>query len=259
MRSLAMLFIACSLNAAPVGNTAAPMLIEKGIFTHCDSWLNFRAGYEGDFVTDGRMKQFDQGFGRVDCYVQDTNSGTVTFNIRDRLDMYGVFGSSKTRADWRFPSGEMIHRIELDTEYNFLWAVGARAILYQWCNTFFGVGGRYSASHYETVSATQDGIAEPVDGSQFHWCQWQINFDLAYKIDLLTPYIGFKYSNERTLLTDFSFPIASDGSGSNSFENRVPVGLYLGCSLSNGKYFMLNIEGRLIDEEAVTITGDLRF
>ena len=43
------------------------------------------------------------------------------------------------------------------------------------------------------------------------------------------------------------------------FENRTPVGIVIGCSISNGKYFMLNIEGRLIDEDAVTISGDLRF
>lgn len=255
------LFSAIFLNAAPVGNTSAPELIQEGFFISCDSWMNFRLGYEGDFVADGRMKQYDQGHGRVDTYEQDTNSGTVTINILDRLDVYGVFGSSRTQADWRFtdPATGTVTRIDLETKYCFLWGAGARAILYEWCNTSLGLGGRYSSCNYRPEWLTADGLVQSVDGSHFQWREWQINLDVSYKIDLFTPYIGVKYSNARTHMKDFSVPLSSSLTGSNSFENRVPVGLYVGCALSTGKYFMLNIEGRLLDEEAVTISGDFRF
>lgn len=259
--SIAM-FVACTaLNAAPVGNTSAPELIQEGFLISCDSWINFRLGYEGDFVADGRMKQHDQGVGRVDTYEQWTNSGTVTLNILDRMDIYGVFGSSRTEADWRFGdlSAGTVSRIELETKYCFLWAAGARAILYEWCNASVGLGGRYSSCNYRPVWLTSDGLLQSVSGSHFSWREWQINLDASYKIDLFTPYIGIKYSNARTQLKDFLVPISADLTGSNSFKNRIPVGLYLGCTLSTGQYFMLNVEGRLIDEEAVTISGDFRF
>jgi len=247
-----------SLYAAPVGDPAAPALIEKGVIISSDCW-NFRLGYEVDFVADGRMGQFDQGQGRVDQYQQDTNSGTLTLNFVNRLDIYGVFGSSRTKADWRFENGETITRIDMETERNFLWGAGARAILYEWCNTFLGLGGRYTACDYTPEWATSNGAAEPVDGARFSWREWQISLDFAYKIDFLTPYIGIKYSNAKTLLQHFSTPISANLTGSNSFENRIPVGLYLGCSLSNGNYFMLNVEGRLVDEEAVAVSADLKF
>ena len=110
--------------AAPVGNTSAPELIQERFFISCDSWIDFRIGYEGDFVADGRMKQHNQGRGRVDTYEQRANSGTFTLNILDRLDIYGVFGSSRTEADWRFGdiSAGNVTRMELETKYNFLWA-----------------------------------------------------------------------------------------------------------------------------------------
>lgn len=249
------------LNSAPVGNTSAPELIQEGFFIPCDSSINFRIGYEGDFVADGRMKQHKEGHGRVDSYEQDTNSATVTLNILDRVDVYGVFGSSKTSAEWRFtdlPAG-IVHNIEVETFYSFLWAAGARAIVYEWCNTSLGLGGRYSSSHYHPVWLTTDGINDPAEGARFRWREWQINLDVSYKIDLFTPYIGIKYSNAKTQLNHFLTPIASKGIGSNEFKNRVPVGLYLGCALSTGEYFMLNVEARLIDEDAVTISGDFRF
>lgn len=258
---IAAIVASLALNAAPVGNTSAPELIQEGFFISCDSWINFRVGYEGDFVADGRMKQYEQGHGRVDTYQQDTNSGTVTLNILDRLDVYGVFGSSRTQADWRFQDdvAGTVTRIDMETKYNFLWGAGARAILYEWCNTSLGLGGRYSSANYRPVWLTADGVVQSVSGTHCSWREWQINLDVSYKIDLFTPYIGIKYSNARTKLKDFSIPISSDLTGSNSFKNRVPVGLYVGCSLSTGQYFMLNIEGRLIDEEAVTVSGDFRF
>lgn len=249
------------LCAAPVGNTSAPEIIQQGLFISCDSWIDFRLGYEGDFVADGRMKQCDQGHGRVDTFKQWTNSGTFTFNILDRIDLYGVFGSSRAEADWRFAdsSAGTVSRIQTETKYNFLCAAGGRAIAYEWCHTSLGFGGRYTSCNYEPIWLTTDGILIDTAGSYFRWKEWQVNLDVSYKIELFTPYIGIKYSNAKTRLKNFQTPISANLSGSNSFKNRLPVGLYVGCTLSTGKYFMLNIEGRVIDEEAATISGDFRF
>lgn len=255
------IFLSTKLWATPVGNTSAPALIEEGLFASSENWVSFRSGYEGDFVADGRMKQYDQGTGRIDTYQQHTNSGTVTMNFHNRLDIYGVFGSSKTKADWRFENGAAgtTTRIKVETKHNLLWGIGSRAILCEWWNASLGLGGRYSSCHYRSASLTSNGASQPTAGSHFKWKEWQINLDISYKIHFFTPYIGTKYSHARTSLTGFAVPISSSLARSNSFKNRDPVGLYLGCTISNGKYFMLNLEGRLIDEEAVTVSCDFRF
>lgn len=252
--------ISAALHAAPVGNTSAPDLIQKGFFTTGSSDIDLRLGYEGDFVADGRMTQKNAGHGRVDCYEQITNSGTAVFNIRERMDIYGVFGTSKTWTNWRFtdPSDNVV-RIQANTKTDFLWASGLRVILVEWCNTSLGCGARYSSCHYQLSSLTSDGAAASTEGALLKWREWQVNLDLSYKIHFFTPYIGTKYSNVRTELTNFSVPISADGTGSNTFENRSPVGLYVGVGFSTGSYFMLNVEGRLIDEEAVTVSADFRF
>lgn len=265
MKKLAMLIAvifpaSTALFAAPIGNTAAPQILEEGFFIPSDCWVDIRAGYEGDFVGDARLEQEKEGNGRVDSYTQSTNSGTVTINILDRLDIYGVFGSCRTCAEWRASdaSGD-IHNFQMQTFHNFLWAVGVRAILFEWGKCDLGAGGRYSSVNNQPAWLTVDGENTSVSGTHCRWREWQINLDVSYHIDILTPYIGIKYSNAKTRLGRFSVSIASNGSGNDHFKNRVPVGLFLGCSFSTGKYFMLNVEGRLIDEEAVTISGDLRF
>lgn len=260
MRKIAFLFFTSTfLWSAPVGNPVSPDLIEKGVFTPCDSSFNFRLGYEGDFVSDGRMKQ--NSGERVDFFEQYTNSAIATLNLLDRVDLYGVLGSSVIRSNWRFElfSDETIHRIKIKTDADFLWAVGGRAILYQWWNTFLGFGGRYSFCNYHNRELSSDGEQYPVESTHLIWKQWQLNLDLSYKIHLFTPYIGVKYSQQEAKIGDFSVPISSNGLGSNQLVNRDPVGFYLGCGLCSGKYLMINLEGRLIDEEAISLTADLRF
>jgi len=261
MKLYAAIFFACcsSLFAAPVGNTSFPEVIEEGFFISRNSWIDVRAGYEGDFVADARLKQHNQSSGRVDGFAQDTNSGTATINILDRLDLYGVFGSSRVRSEWRFTIGGDTSLANLETLYSFLWGVGARGILFEWGSASLGVGGRYERANYSNVWLTVDGDPQPTNGSHVIWRDWQIDLDLSYMIEIFTPYIGVKYSSVKAKVGNFTTAISDNGSGTNSFKNRNPVGVFIGCTLSTGKYFMLNVEGRLIDEEAVTISGDIRF
>ena len=247
------------LQAAPVGNGASPALIQEGFLIPSSYWVDFRIGYEGDFVGDGRMEQIEESSGRVDTFQQYTNAATLTLNFLDRLDLFGVLGSSRVCADWRFNHASTITRIELETLYRTLWAVGSRGILLEWGKVFLGLGGRYSYCNYKPSWMTSNGVPQSVLGSRLIWRQWQLDLDLSYQIDLFTPYFGIKYSNAHAKLGSFPVSIANNGSGNGHFENKTPVGIVIGCSISNGKYFLLNIEGRLIDEDAVTISGDLRF
>ena len=239
------LLLAGSLHAAPVGNTAAPQILQKGLFIPEECWVNLRLGYEGDFVFDARL-------GSVDSYTQTANSGTATLNILERLDLYGVFGSSQSCMHWRFHdlAGD-VHNAQMETTHAFLWGFGGRAILLEWGNWDLGCGGRYSSVNNPISWLTVDGSHASTQGAHSRWRQWQVNADISYHIDLFTPYIGVKYGIGKTAIG----AIAATG----NFESKCPVGLDLGCALSNGKYFMLNVEARLINEEALTISGDLRF
>jgi hypothetical protein len=254
-----------ALFAAPVGNPAFSQLLQEGYFIPNHYWVDLRLGYEGDFVGDARMKQQEEGSGRVDNYRQDTNSGLVTVNFLDRLDVYTVLGSTRVCADWRFiEPGPLTNRVAMETSYHFSWAVGGRGILYEWGNTILGIGGRYNRTCLKPVWMTINGIPMPTAGTRLHWREWQVDLDISHKIDLFIPYIGIKYSNAHTKVGTFKMgavPIAISNSGSGALHmtNRTPVGLVIGCALTTGKFFMLNIEGRLIDEEAATIVGDFRF
>jgi len=251
---------ASSAIAAPVGNPSFPELLEEGYFIPAKSPLDLRAGYEGDFICDARMRQEEEGHGHVDSYKQDTNSGIVTINFLDRVDFYGVFGSSRVCSDWRFTDVDrMVNRVQMETSYHFLWSVGGRGILLKWGKTVCGVGARYNHSSLKPTWTTINGVPIPTGGTNLHWREWQVDFDLSHQIEIFVPYIGVKYSNARTKLGNYSVPISSSGSGSIHMKNRTPVGLVIGCAITTDQYFVFNIEGRLIDEMAASIVGDFRF
>lgn len=258
--SVGLLTIASTLFAAPVGNPSFPRLLQEGYIIPCNSWVDLRLGYEGDFIGDACLKQYDEGHGRVDNYEQNTNSGTVTLNFNDRLDIYGVFGSSRATCDWRFRLPDLTYsQVEMETGYHFLWGVGGRCALFEWGNTILGLGGRYSAANMKPVWMTINGALTSAAETHLRYREWQIDSDLSYKVDIFIPYFGLKYSSNHTRMGTFPVAISNSGSGSLHMKNRKPVGIVIGCALTTGKYFMLNVEGRLIDEMAATIAGDFRF
>lgn len=256
--SFALVF-SCFLFGAPVGNPAFPRLLQDGFLIPNDQCFNIRLGYEGDFVFDARLKQTNGRDRRIDDYKQDTNSGSVTLNLFERLDLFGIFGATRTCADWRFINDEMVHRVQLETRYHFLWAVGGRVCFLEWGCTYFGFGGRYSAADQKPIWATMDGTLIPTHSTRLNWKVWQLDFDISHQMEIFIPYIGVKYSNVHSNLGEFSFPIANEDSGILHMKNRTPVGIVIGCTLTTERYFMLNIEARLIDEMAGTVTADFRF
>ncbi len=259
-RFLILFLFSFSLWAGPGGNPAAPHVLTGGFFIPSKVWVNVRGGYEGDFVFNAQMEQREEGSGSIDKYSQTTNAGVATINLLNRLDLYGVFGSSRVCAQWRFVDmADRVRNAQMETKHDFLWAAGARALLMQWGNWDLGLGVRYSASHNHLMWFTIDGVNASTRGSRFHSREWQANLGVSYHIDLFTPYIAVNYLNTRAVIDLLAVPIADQDSRSDHFENQIPVGVNLGCTLSTGKYFMLNLEARVIDEEAVTISGDFRF
>ncbi len=76
---------------------------------------------------------------------------------------------------------------------------------------------------------------------------------IVRKFDIFSPYIGVEASCARAKIKKLSRMDLS------SLHSRTPVGIFLGCGLSPGTRVIINVEARLIDEQAVTVSGDLRF
>lgn len=255
---LILIMLTCRTFAAPIGNPLNPEIIADGFFISPASWLNFRLGYEGNFVSDSRMDK-KVGSGKVDNFKQDINSGTITFNLQNRTDVFGVLGASRLRSDWRFDNLGTMSRIELETNYRLYWAVGGKIILYQWGSTALSIGGRFSKTKPTLSFITQDGVPQNIGSTKISYRDWQVDMGLAHQIDIFIPYLGVKYLNAKSKIRNSVIALAEDSQNFMRMKNEDHFGVYLGCTLSNSKYFLLTVEARFIDEEAISVMGELKF
>ncbi len=255
---LILIIFSSKIFAASVYNPLNPEIITDGFFISPASWINFRLGYEGNFVSDSRMDK-KIGLGKVDNFKQDINSATITLNLQNRIDIFGVLGAARIRSNWRFDNLATISRIELETNYRLYWAVGTKIILYQWGSTALSVGSRYSKADPTISFVTLDGAPQTIGNTKIKYKDWQIDMGLAHQIDIFIPYLGVKYLNAKAEIRNSSVVLAENLQTSMKMKNEDRFGIYLGCSLSNSKYFLLTIEARFIDEEAISVMGELRF
>jgi hypothetical protein len=253
------IFFTLKLISAPVGNPLNPALIEQGFFISPSSSVNFRVGYEGNFVKDSNLKKTTNQRGKIDDFKQDVNSGTFTLNFQNRLDVLAVLGASKIKSNWRFDEDSISKRIELETNYRFYYALAARVILFEWGNTVLGSGARYSKTKPSIFWILKDSTLQNANDSDVNYKDWQLDVGLSHKIDIFIPYIGIKYLNTRAKIMNVNSVIADNNLTNIKMKSRDNFGLYLGTSLSNSKYFLFTIEARLIDEEAISVFGEIKF
>lgn len=254
---LTFLFIAHELISLPVGNPGYPSLFQEGIF-NCYN-IDFRLGYEGNLVFDRRMKQEITGK-RVDEWEIFGNSGSLTLNLFDRVDIYTDLGAAEMEAVWLVKNGFALNRLQVKTKQDFAWNVGSNVVLLDWKNIFLGVGGRYFSTRPHIMHIKINGAVQDIASSHFFYHEWQANLGIAGKIGFLVPYIGFQYTEARSELNAPNAPgVGPEGSIINHFKSRGPAGFYLGCSIICAKMVLLNLEARLVAEEAVTFSADVRF
>ena len=251
------LLILMTFSLHAFNNPSAPLYIGEGFFISPNSWINIRLGYEGKFTGNARLNQHSEGSRGVDSFKINSNAGLVTINIKDRLDLYAALGTARIRADWRVEGGEFFN-IEIESKYRFKEEYGARAVLVDWGKCSLGAGGSYSLCKPAILRIVKNGVLVE-DGSKSVYRGWQVNSAISYRSDFLIPYVGIKYSSMEGKVRTRDTSIGENGSTSIHMKNRKKVGCIIGCGISNGKIFALNIEGCLIDEESISISGEFRF
>lgn len=246
--------------SSPVGSPAQSNLLDKGFFLPFNWPVHFKGGYEGNFLLNGRMNQVEESSGRVDGFSLQMNSGTFTFNLDHRYEICGVFGSGLMKSDWRFNTGTGDSKAKVETRHGFSWAIAGNTLVYPWADSYIGIGLRITGSKANLSWLTINGVNIPSGGANFRFLQWQGSGSIGHQIGYFIPYIGLKYCNTRGRIQNIeNVAIANNGQGKIHMQNRNKIGFFLGVTLTKKEYFLLNIEGRLVDEEAVSISGDLQF
>jgi len=243
--------------AAPVGNIATPSTLKKGII-YKDEGGKFAviAGGEVDLTWDQNLKRQNDD---TEYYLY---AGKIGVLIMDRFMPYAILGAAEAKKQTFDINGT---KIKWDTNYDFVWGVGGTAMLYETKlegmgngTLRIGVDGKYRQSHLKVDKISLDGV-EQVDSAvtqaKYELEQWQVALAVSYQIEQIIPYVGVKYSDA----TGEAVTTISGIQYKNDFENKDNVGIFVGGDILINDTFTANIEGRFIDETALSLGATLRF
>lgn len=241
------------------GNPSFPMMPENGLFTGKNAWFGIKVGYEWDDVFDRNLRvknHHDEIRRKVRKYEGIGNFGTLTLGLADRVEVYTTLGAVSARIHQQ-PLSHV--PITYRSDNQFAWSVGGRGILAYWGDLQLGVNAAYFRYSPKVDSLHVKSASIPHSEAGFHYCEWQVGLSVCYRIGLLYPYIGFKYANVRAKFYHLNAIADIIPEKHFTLENKYPIGLLFGCGLAPEKGFAINAEIRLVDETAVTLSGDLRF
>ena len=237
-----------------MGNPAEPQIIERGFWIPEDVLAQVKLGYLGDRVADRKMRAHGHARSRIDKMALSFDQAVLTFNYMDRLEFYGSIGSMNGTLCNRPHSDNQ--RREYQTHDGLTAGGGGNFLLASWGNAVIGIDGKVQwgtpGMKWETVNGASSNV-----GGHLRYFEWQVSFALSYTADWLTPYIGAKYSNVHAVVSRIPKTIYKHAHF--TMTNRDRFGLAIGANLSPGKKFDLFAEVQLIDEQAVSFGGNLKF
>lgn len=257
---LSLLLLPLKVLALYNGNPSAPMMPEVGIFIPQEVWFGVKTGYAFDRVYDRKLHMSGQHLQhcnkRVQKYESLSNFGVLTLNFYDRVEIFGDVGVTSFDL-WHHPFPES--KVSYHTGSRFTWGVGGRAIIAYWGNLQFALNAEYFRSNPPLSSLEVNGKAYPARHSELHFTEWQVGAGFSYRVDWFIPYIGVDFANFRIHIDHLDAIEFLIPSGHVTFKENYPAGLFLGFGMAPHRAFSMNVELRFFNENAVSVSADIKF
>lgn len=257
--SLLLLFMPWSCFALYNGNPSLPMMPEQGMFIPKDDWFGVKAGYQLNAVFDRKLHvegNRDHIRRKVQEYHAFSNLGVVTANFNDRVEAFGTLGVM---------SAELTHhpypdtRVSYHTQTHFAWGAGGRAIVAYWGDLQLSVDAAYLAADLPLSSLKANGKSHAKQSATVDYREWEVGIGVSYRVRWFVPYFGVDYSDFRARVKHLTALKSLFPSKHVTFKESYKAGIFLGCGLFCERAFSLNVEGRVINEYAFSLSTDFKF
>jgi len=254
------LIVSTPLFGAYVGNPADPALMSTGFFSTTYSFFKFTSGYVADYISDKQYvaKQTEPGFNPNDAFKRFglySQQASFSMIFIERLQLFGTAGGSKEHMKWKEkPTFDEVSEAVFDfqTTYHFSWSAGAKAVLFQWGQTYFSGDFTYFAVPSSTKAFFKyfNRVNIPIDLAkhEFHLREWQGSLGLSSRFWFFTPYVGGTY-----LYSKLHISGGQDVPAIN-YRNKDKFGYFYGFTISLTGRFHLNFERRVRDEYAYSFS-----
>lgn len=240
------------------GSPSLPDTATEGFFISKDCSFGLKLGYQGDFVFDKSLYVTNpRRASRIEQIHYHMQQGVITANFVNRFELYGSLGEVQFHIE---PRINTLLRDVFATGNRFTWGFGGRGILFTFSQAALGLDFKYqlASPHFQWV--TQNGIPlNDIGSAKLRYREWQIGLGLSYQSDIFAPYIGATYCQAEGQYKKLPSGFLSNHHNHFTMKSRKKFGLALGTTLSTGKIFEMDMEARLVNETAVSVTGNVRF
>lgn len=253
------LFAANSSYALYNGNPSAPELPEDGVFIPKNSPVGIKVGYRGDYIFSRSMivhSQDESASHQISSYSSFMNAATFAFNIVNRAEVYGEAGSYRLKLSQRVSPENSVH---YRSDHHIAAIAGLRAIAAYWGETQLGVDVKGFISYPHIDQITLNGSSVSSEGAKMSDRQWQIGMGLSHHVSCFIPYIGLTYSHVRMKASGLSSLKEFFPNKHVRFWNKYSFGLVFGFGLAANKGFSCNLEAKIIEEVAASLSADFKF
>lgn len=234
-------------------------------------------GVDQEFLFDRNMKRGTYDNGETE-YKPDVKiyrtMAKISYGLFNGLDIYVRLGAADFKGDSdikyldsRWTNGVDIGKWKQNGDYAFAYGAGikgAYTFMESWiigCDVQYlrhknDFKGTESWDAYNGAGTLQYSRSYPISGSML-FQEWQGAVYIAKKIENFTPYVGAKYSDLRTE-NRMQFSSSSDIYKYNSKADD-NIGVFVGTDCKIAKNWNLNVEGRFIDETAMSFGASYKF
>lgn len=273
-----LMVLACgAAYALPVGNPSEASLLCDGVIweghcgdpcdpclTWCDAF-SLRVGFYGDYVFNRHLQVRDRRVGQrahIEHFSLYTNAGYLAANLWDRFDIFATLGTTNfsLNTDASTFDGGRGRRLEIESDSDFSWSIGARGTLWECGCTALGIEGQYFSTrpHIKRVSDVFLGQSE-YGNAHWRYQEWQVGLGVSHRINMLVPYVAVKWSGVRTKTGGYATTQLTDGILAYNTRNTKSWGYAIGVSLVDCEKAAITVEGRFADEKALYVNGQVRF
>lgn len=261
--------ISSSIFSLPVTNIADPALLKKGVVLagHCDCF-SVKLGYLGNFVQDRNVR--DQ-YGYINSFSYNSNSGLLTFNGWDLVDLYGYAGtySYTYQNNQKDFLNTARYFVSAQSEEQLIWGLGVKSILWKHnfgnCgSTYVGLDAKYQIMKPTAFQSVQiDHVDAQTNNTSYHSKESQVAFGIAHKLGFVVPYAALKWSYFKAKSNTDAYIQSSAAVNPKiailELKSYTHFGFALGITLVADERFSLNGEVLLNDENAFTVNFEARF
>ncbi|TDY01122.1 hypothetical protein [Thiohalophilus thiocyanatoxydans] len=252
-----------SANAEPVMLPSGAIGIKGTVYEERASWARARVGLgiQGNVIDNSELR--DQN-GEVEG---DIGTVKIIYSVADRVDLYADFGVA---SGMEYSAEQTVKNVTRDVTFAMsdetVLGVGIAVVLYQEDNGLsLNADLKYRKIQdmdYDSVTVDETTYSrnQLTDTSGAVYEQWHAALGLSYQFGMLTPYAGIKFvggdysamATETVTSSHTTYELRPTGNDSR-------VGAYAGLTLLPAERLAIDIQGRVIDEEAFSASLTFMF